>query len=314
MRIVLTNDDRLGVLTDGGMVDITSVFEDIPYRTAADRMPRVIGEIGSRRDAIERSVSAAGAKLIKIEETGGSLPEAMARAGVDLNAPVPRPPKLIAAFGNYREGWDRERQPQDMFLESPDSVLAPNGRVILPNHKADIFHHEAELALVIGTRSKDLPADERALEALAGYTCAMDISARGMGRVGPSRIGKSFDTFTPLGPAIVTPDEVPDPQDLRVSLTVNGEERQNYTTADMEYGVVEILSFISGYMTLVPGDVILCGTQHQGLGAIQDGDHVEMTIEGVGTLAVDVHDPLRREWNRGVDQDMAARQRAVGRS
>jgi 2-keto-4-pentenoate hydratase/2-oxohepta-3-ene-1,7-dioic acid hydratase in catechol pathway len=300
MRIVLTKDDRIGVLKDGGMVDVSSVFDDIPYRSAADRMPRVMASLQ--------------AKLIKIEETTASGDQRAEGSVPELNAPVPRPPKLIAAFGNYREGWDRERQNQDMFLESPDSVLAPNGTVVLPKHKADIFHHEAELALVIGTRSKDLPADERALEALAGYTCALDISARGIGRIGPSRIGKSFDSFTPLGPAIVTPDEVPDPQNLQVTLTVNGEQRQSYSTADMEYSVVEILSFISGYMTLVPGDVILCGTQHQGLGAIQDGDRVEMTIEGVGSLAVDVSDPLKREWSRGVDEEMAARQRAVGRS
>ena len=227
---------------------------------------------------------------------------------------MPRPPKLIAAFGNYREGSDRERQTQDMFLESPDSVIGPNGTVVLPNHPATIFHHEAELALVVGQRAKDLPADERALEALAGYTCAIDVSARGLGRIGPSRIGKSFDTFTPLGPAIVTVDEVPDPQNLHVTLSVNGEPRQDYTTRDMEYSVVEVLAFISSYMTLVPGDVIMCGTNHQGLGALQDGDQVEMTIDGIGTLAVSVRDPQRREWPRGVDQEMAARQRAVGAS
>lgn len=78
--------------------------------------------------------------------------------------------------------------------------------------------------------------------------------------------------------------------------------------------MVEVLSFISSYMTLVPGDVILCGTQHQGLGALQDGDKAEMTIEGVGTLAVDVRDPRKREWPRGIDQEMAARQQSVGRS
>ena len=105
-----------------------------------------------------------------------------------------------------------------MFLESPDSVIGPNGTVVLPNHPVTIVHHEAELALVVGRRAKDLPADERALAALAGYTCAIDVSARGLGRIGPSRIGKSFDTFTPLGPAIVTTDEVPDPQNLRVTL------------------------------------------------------------------------------------------------
>jgi 2-keto-4-pentenoate hydratase/2-oxohepta-3-ene-1,7-dioic acid hydratase in catechol pathway len=297
MKIVLTGDNRIGVLKDDGMVDVSSVFEDVRYRSAADRMPRVIGLLNERRGQIEEMVASG-----EVE----SLPA--------LQAPVPRPPKLIACFGNYREGWDRERQPQDMFLESPDSVLSPNGTVVLPKHAADIVHHEAELALVIGQRAKDLPADASALEVLAGYTCGMDVSARGLGRVGPSRIGKSFDTFTPLGPAIVTADEVPDPQNLRVTLTVNGDERQNYTTADMEYSVVEVLAFISGYMTLVPGDVILCGTQHQGLGAIQDGDHVEMSIDGVGTLSIDVHDPLHREWARGVDEEMAARQRAVGRS
>ncbi len=297
MRLVLTNDNRIGVQQDGGMVDVSSAFDDIRYRTSADRMPRVLASLQERRSRVE-DLAASGERV--------PLP--------GLQAPVPRPPKLIAAFGNYREGSDRERQVQDMFLESPDSVIGPNGTVILPNHPATIFHHEAELALVIGQRSKNLPADERALEALAGYTCAIDVSARGLGRMGPSRIGKSFDTFTPLGPAIVTTDEVPDPQNLRVTMTINGELRQDYTTSDMEYSVVEVLAFITSYMTLVPGDVLLCGTNHQGLGALQDGDQAEMTIEGVGTLAVSVHDPQRREWPRGVDQEMAARQRAVGAS
>ncbi len=297
MRLVLTSDNRIGVQQDGGMVDVSSAFDDIRYRTSADRMPRVLASLQERRSRVE-DLAASGERV--------PLP--------GLQAPVPRPPKLIAAFGNYREGSDRERQVQDMFLESPDSVIGPNGTVILPNHPATIFHHEAELALVIGQRSKNLPADERALEALAGYTCAIDVSARGLGRMGPSRIGKSFDTFTPLGPAIVTTDEVPDPQNLRVTMTINGELRQDYTTSDMEYSVVEVLAFITSYMTLVPGDVLLCGTNHQGLGALQDGDQAEMTIKGVGTLAVSVHDPQRREWPRGVDQEMAARQRAVGAS
>ncbi len=297
MRLVLTSDNRIGVQQDGGMVEVSSAFDDIRYRTSADRMPRVLASLQERRSRVE-DLAASGERV--------PLP--------GLQAPVPRPPKLIAAFGNYREGSDRERQVQDMFLESPDSVIGPNGTVILPNHPATIFHHEAELALVIGQRSKNLPADERALEALAGYTCAIDVSARGLGRMGPSRIGKSFDTFTPLGPAIVTTDEVPDPQNLRVTMTINGELRQDYTTSDMEYSVVEVLAFITSYMTLVPGDVLLCGTNHQGLGALQDGDQAEMTIEGVGTLAVSVHDPQRREWPRGVDQEMAARQRAVGAS
>lgn len=297
MRLVLTRDGRLGVERDGGMADVSAAFEDIRFRSGADRMPRVLGVLAERRERVEESAAS------------GAIEPMPA-----LQAPVPRPPKLIAAFGNYREGSDRERQTQDMFLESPESVIGPGGTVTLPNHPATIFHHEAELALVVGQRAKDLPADERAIAALAGYTCAIDVSARGMGRIGPSRIGKSFDTFTPLGPAIVTTDEVPDPQNLRVTLAVNGEMRQDYTTADMEYGVPEILAFISAYMTLVPGDVILCGTNHQGLGALQDGDRVEMAIEGVGALNVTVRDPQRREWPRGIDEEMATKQRAVGAS
>jgi 2-keto-4-pentenoate hydratase/2-oxohepta-3-ene-1,7-dioic acid hydratase in catechol pathway len=297
MRLVLTGDDRIGALKDGGMVDVSDAFADIRYRTAGDRMPRLLATLQERRPRLEAMVA-----------RGETMPVP------ELQAPVPRPPKLIAAFGNYREGSDRERETQDMFLESPDSVIGPNGTVVLPDHPATIFHHEAELALVVGQRAKDLPADERALQALAGYTCAIDVSGRGLGRIGPSRIGKSFDTFTPLGPAIVTVDEVSNPQDLHVTLSVNGEPRQDYATRDMEYNVVEVLAFISSYMTLVPGDIIMCGTNHQGLGALQDGDQVEMTIDGIGTLAVSVRDPQRRQWPRGVDQEMAARQRAVGTS
>lgn len=295
MRLVLTNDDRIGVERDGGVVDVSAAFDDIRYRTAKDRMPRVLSVFLDRRSQIEEMAASGQPKPVS-----------------GLQAPVPRPPKLIAAFGNYMEGTNRERQTQDMFLESPDSVLSPGGKVILPNHPATIFHHEAELGLVVGRRAKDLPADERALECLAGYTCGIDVSARGMGRMGPSRMGKSFDTFTPLGPAIVTTDEVPDPQNLRVTMKVNGELRQDYSTSDMEYPVVEVLAFITGYMTLVPGDVLICGTNHQGLGAMQDGDQIEMEIERIGKLAVSVSDPQKREWPRGIDQEMANRVRTVG--
>ncbi len=297
MRLVLTSDDRIGVERDGGVVDVSAAFEDIRYRTAKDRMPRVLSVFLDRRSQIEELAASGEAKPVS-----------------GLQSPVPRPPKLIAAFGNYLEGTNRERQTQDMFLESPDSVIGPGGTVILPNHPATIFHHEAELGLVVGRRAKDLPADERALDVLAGYTCGIDVSARGMGRMGPSRMGKSFDTFTPIGPAIVTTDEVPDPQNLRVTMKVNGELRQDYSTSDMEYSVVEILSFITGYMTLVPGDVLICGTNHQGLGAMQDGDQLEMEIERVGKLSVNVVDPQKREWPRGIDKEMAGRVRAVGTS
>ncbi len=271
MRLVLTRDDRIGVLRDGGMVDVSDAFADVRYRTAADRMPRVLAMFRERRPRLEE-MAARGETM--------PLPE--------LQAPVPRPPKLIAAFGNYREGSERERQTQDMFLESPDSVIGPNGTVVLPNHPATIFHHEAELALVVGQRAKDLPADERALDALVGYTCAIDVSARGLGRIGPSRIGKSFDTFAPCGPWIVTKDEIPDPQNLSMWLDVNGERMQTGSTRTMIFNVAKIVSYVSHFMILEPGDVITTGTPPGvGLGMkppryLQVGDEVTLSIQGLG--------------------------------
>lgn len=285
MKLVLLEGPRLGVQRNGAISDVTAAVADIPYRTAADWMPRVLAVFHERR--------------ARIEELAASVPP---MAGARLLAPVPRPPKLLACFANYREGRTGERLAQDMFLESPDSVIGPGGTVILPPHPATVFHHEAELALVIGRRCKDLPADERALEVLAGYTCGIDVSGRGIGRMPPSRIGKSFDTFTPLGPAIVTPDDVGDPQNLQVTLSVNGEVRQDFNTNDMEYAVAEVLAYATSYMTLVPGDVILTGTNHIGMGPIQHGDRIDLTIEKVGTLTVTVHDDLGRSWPREPDQ------------
>lgn len=295
MRIVHTAEFQVGVLRADGVVDVSAVFEDIPFRSDIDLMPRVMGLLQERRDQIETIASSA-----ELTEDATIL------------APVPRPPKLIAAFRNYLEGVHQaERRPQDLFLESPDSVLRPNGTVVLPPHQAEIFHHEAELALVIGKRCKDLPADESAYDVLAGYTCAIDVSGRGLGRVGPTRYGKSFDTFTPLGPAVVTPDEVGDPQNLDVTLKINGQLRQSYSTSDMEYSVIETLAFLTSYMTLVPGDVIMLGTNHQGLGPLQHGDQVEMEIEKVGKLEVDVQDDHRRSWEAKVDEEFAARARGA---
>lgn len=295
MRLVHTQEFDLGVVKDGDVVDITPLFEEIPYRDAYDRVPKLIEAFMDRRDEVERYVESADARLDLND--------------VHILAPVPRPPKLIACLRNYFEGVQRERETQDMFLESPDSVIGTGQTIVLPSHDATIFHHEAELAVVIGRRSKDLPADERALEALAGYTMAIDVSGRGIGRMGPSRIGKSFNTFTPLGPWIVTTDEIRDPQNLDITLGVGSEVRQSYSTSDMEYSVVEVLAFASSYMTLVPGDVLMLGTNHQGLGALQDGDEVVMRIEEIGALEARVVDERKRSWPRGVDEATAARTR-----
>ena len=165
-----------------------------------------------------------------------------------------------------------------------------------------MFHHEAELALVIKGPAKHVRrADWRS--AVFGYTCLIDVSARGEGRStwrARSWMGKSFDTFAPLGPCIVTADEISDPNDLDVRFRVSGQLRHDYNTGDMEHRVPELVEWASAIMTLNSGDVIGCGTNHEGLGPLQDGDRAEIEIAGIGRMEVNVSDPLQRSWERGV--------------
>jgi 2-keto-4-pentenoate hydratase/2-oxohepta-3-ene-1,7-dioic acid hydratase in catechol pathway len=162
--------------------------------------------------------------------------------------------------------------------------------------------HEAELALVIkGPAKKVSQANWRS--ALFGYTCLIDVSARGEGRrtwKAGSWLGKSFDTFAPIGPCIATADEIPEPNDLVVRFWNDGQLRHNYNTDDMEHRVPELVEFASTIMTLNTGDLIACGTNHEGLGALQDGETVEIEIERIGRMSLNVVDPLKRSWERGI--------------
>lgn len=166
-----------------------------------------------------------------------------------------------------------------------------------------MFHHDAELAIVIGRRAKDvLPSD--AHEYIFGYACFIDVSARGaLQRVGFA--DKSPDTFGPMGPWIATADEVSDPQDLRVRLWVDGQLRHDYRTDDMEHPVGDLVAWASRIATLEPGDVIACGVNHQGVGAVQDRETVVVDIECIGSMALTVADPLKRSWPKGVDRELA---------
>lgn len=298
MRLVLYDDFRPGVLgQDDRVIDASGAVEGLRIPVPESAMLAIIENWDKVRGRFEQLV-----------RSGNGVP----RESVQLRAPVPRPPKLIACFGNYKEFTQRERLPQDMFLKNADGVIGDGEVVELPPHQATVFHHEAELAVVLGKRSKDLPATREALDAVFGYTCFIDVSGRGLGRPGQnSRMGKSFDTFGPMGPCITTADEIPDPNMLDVRLWVGESLRQEYNTSDMEYNVPEVLAFASGYITLLPGDVIACGTNHQGLGPMQHEDVVAMEIQGIGRFSVRVDDPLRREWPREVDREMAQRVRGT---
>lgn len=285
MKLVLFDDFRPGIL-DGDSVEALEVA-DLPPGPQ-DRMVDVMRRIGELRT------------------TGDRLPLGEVR----LRAPLPRPGKIVCARANYREGSDREPWPMDAFLKSPEAVIGPGDTVVLPERQHRVFHHEAELAVVIGEEMTDV-APERVMDHVFGYTGFMDISAReGIGRPdGASFLGKSYNTFAPLGPAIVTADEIPDPHALQVHYWVNDDLRHDYNTSDIEHGVPEFLAFISSVMTLCPGDVVAMGTNHQQIGPVQDGDVAVLEIDGVGRLTVNVTDPLHRVWPRQVDQGIATKVR-----
>jgi 2-keto-4-pentenoate hydratase/2-oxohepta-3-ene-1,7-dioic acid hydratase in catechol pathway len=201
---------------------------------------------------------------------------------VRLLAPV-LPSKVVAIGKNYADhaaemGGEVPQEPV-VFLKPSTSVIGP-GQVISYPHLSTEVHHEAELAVVIGRLCRDVPV-ERVHEVVLGYTCANDVTARDLQqRDGQWARAKGFDTFCPLGPWVATGVDV---TDVLVECTVNGEVRQRGRTGDMIRGVPELVAHVSAAMTLLPGDVLLTGTP-AGVGPIEPGDEVSVTVGGVGTL------------------------------
>jgi 2-keto-4-pentenoate hydratase/2-oxohepta-3-ene-1,7-dioic acid hydratase in catechol pathway len=281
------DDDVLpGVITDRGIVDIA----DLVRRGATPQltMTGIIDEFDRLRPTLERRA-----------REGAAIPV----ENVRLRAPLPRPGKILACIANYWEHGALAARPLNMFLKNPDAVIGPGDTIVLPEFSEPwIFMHEAELALVIKGPVKTVkPEDWKS--AVFGYTGMIDVSARGEGRrtwKAGSWLGKSFDTFAPLGPCIATLDEIPNPNDVLVRFWVDGQLRHNYNTDDMEHLVPELVEFASTIMTLNSGDVIACGTNHEGLGPLQDGEVVDFEIQGIGRMRLDVRDPLKRTWEKGI--------------
>lgn len=199
-----------------------------------------------------------------------------------LLAPV-APSKIVAIGVNYRthaEEAKLELPPVPLiFLKPSTAVVGPEDRILLPR-KCGRVDFEGELGVVISRRAKDVTAS-RAEDYVLGYTCANDVSERHMQKADRQWTrAKGFDTFAPLGPWIETNL---DPGNARLTTTVNGEVRQSASTSDLIFGVPQLVEFISGVMTLLPGDVIITGTP-SGVGPIKAGDVVEVSIEGIGTL------------------------------
>jgi 2-keto-4-pentenoate hydratase/2-oxohepta-3-ene-1,7-dioic acid hydratase in catechol pathway len=292
MKLLLFDDEQLGLLTDRGVVNVSNVMSPFSPRSGEEAMEAVIIHWDEVKPDLE-----------DLQQNGDAVP----LDSIKLLAPLPRPPKIMCMGANYLENGTRPVSPMWGFLKNPEAVIGHGDTLVLPKLDANIFHHEPELVVVMGKSGKDIdPAN--AMDYVFGYTAGVDGSAR-EGATGSNgggtRLGKNFDTFAPLGPWIVTKDEIPDPHKLTVRLSVDGELRGDYNTDDMAHQIPEAIEFFSSFMTVRPADLLFTGTNHQGLGAMQDGDHIELEIEKIGEFGFYVSDPLKRTWTKGVDDETA---------
>ncbi|MER7362179.1 fumarylacetoacetate hydrolase family protein [Nonomuraea wenchangensis] len=259
--------------------------------------PVVLDEAGNLRDIGEPDIDGAflasgGVARVRAALDRGDLP-IVAEEGLRVGAPVARPGKIVCIGLNYRDhaaesGAEPPAEPV-VFMKAADTMVGPYDEVLVPRNSVKT-DYEVELAIVIGRRARYLESREEALEAVAGYAVANDVSEREfqLERGGQWDKGKSCETFNPLGPWLVTADEVGDPQDLALRLWVNGELRQDGDTKNMIFDVAEIVRYLSQFMVLEPGDVINTGTPAgvamgmPGQPYLRAGDVVELEIEGLG--------------------------------
>jgi len=268
---------RFGCLADDGVHDATDLIEFDSSRPCG---------------GLNERFNMDGRVFGQLQERATST-EAIDVDSIRLCAPVPRPGKVFCIGLNYHDharesGMDVPEAPL-VFSKFSGCVIGPEDAIVLPSgsHEVD---YEAELAVVIG-RHADGVAEEEAMRHVLGYCCANDVSARDFQFAdGQWQRGKSCGTFCPLGPFIVTCDAIPDPHDLAIHLRLNGREMQASRTAQLIFSIPHIVSFLSGFIPLEPGDVILTGTP-PGVGFarepavyLADGDVAEVVIDGLGTL------------------------------
>lgn len=281
MKLLLFNDFKLGVLQDDHVFDVSTATAALDYHTPQEMMQLVITGWNGLRPQIERLVA-----------QGQGIPMDQVR----FRPPLPRPGQLVCLAGNYLEPQKPERGLFNAFLKSPNSVIGHGDTVELAPAEATVFHFEPELAVVIGKPASRVSA-EQALDCVFGYTQFIDVSARGL--PGGFFLGKSWHTFGPMGPVIVTKDELTEPNKQRVKLWVNESLNHDLSTADMDRHIPELLAEVTNVLPLEPGDVVSTGTHHFGLKPVQDGDTVRLEITGLGgALVVRCHDAQGRTWER----------------
>jgi 2-keto-4-pentenoate hydratase/2-oxohepta-3-ene-1,7-dioic acid hydratase in catechol pathway len=282
MRLCRFGEDRFGVVEGDQVRDVTAALADLPsQRYPFPRSDLLIERLPQLRARLQAEAQRASATRLDASS---------------LRSPVANPGKVVAAPVNYKKHLEEARadsqihhqkqveeiQRVGLFLKATSSMIGPNEDIVIrhPDRRTD---HEIELAAIIGKPANRVSA-QNALDYIAGYCIGLDITVRGPEE---RSLRKSIDTYTVLGPWLVTADELSDPSGLDLLLTVNGETRQKANTRDLIINVPELIEYASSFYSLMPGDVLLTGTP-EGVGPIKPGDTIDASISGIGSMQVKV--------------------------
>lgn len=281
---------HLGVKTQTGVLDVTAVLNDTSIMEAKAGVPSSLAAVCAGGSAVCEALDHFAKHLLASDSASRWLHD---EATLTYGPCVPNPGKIICVGLNYRRhaiesGMAIPTLPI-LFSKFSNTIAAPREKIVLPANAVE-YDYEAELGVVIGKRAKNI-SQQDALNYVLGYCNINDLSARDLQmRTTQWLLGKTLDQFSPVGPYLVTADEIPDPQTLDIRCWVNGDLRQNSTTADMVFSVAYLVSYISQYMTLEPGDVISTGTPEGVVLGMKEkqwlkpGDEVTIEVAGLGRL------------------------------
>lgn len=285
--------ERLGAIIDGRVIDLRGAAAALARPHGAHDTPALPADMLALLRLGAAGLDTVRALLDVVGAPDTMMPYVYDLSAVRVRAPIPAPGKILCIGRNYREHAEEEGAaiPEEplVFAKFANTIIGPDDKIIRPPTTREL-DYEAELVVVIGTTGKYIPP-AHALDHVAGYTIGHDVSARDLQRTDAQWVrAKSSDTFAPLGPALVTCDEVPDPHALAIRLWVNGDLRQNSTTSLMIADIPTLIAFISESITLAPGDLIFTGTP-AGVGAFRDpplflqpGDEVAIEVTALGRL------------------------------
>lgn len=282
MKLLFFDGFRLGVLKGDQVVDVTDAVKDIPHLEPQHLIRGVIERWTEVRPKLEQAAASGRGRAV---------------SEVRIRPPLPNPSNIVCMAVNYMENGTRsEPAPINAFQKSPSAIIGQGDTMVLPDVPATIFEGEAEIALVMSKHTSHVSADQ-AMDHVFGYVNFIDGSARGL-PPGGFYMMKSRDTFAPIGPYLVTKDEIADPQQLSIKLWNNGTLYQDFNTDDMAHKIPRCVEWVSSIHALEAGDILATGTNHRGLNPFMDGDVVELETEGLGRLRFDVRDDLKRAWAR----------------